>query len=250
MAWYHTFFEGVPQRAWKLAQSEEQSEFEAEFLWDLLKLDEGSKVLDVFSGYGRHAVPLARNKVEMWCVDISAEYCEELTITSREEHLGIQVLCADFLTADLPPVKMDAAYCMGNSLSFFDRTDLQQFLVRIASSLTDQGEVILHSGLLAESVLPHYQNNAWMQVGEGDDTIFYLTQQEYDPVGGVIHADITYLDKGQRHTYQIEQHIYTLSDLKHLAAEADLELLEVFSSIDGSPFQLGDEEAFLYLRKS
>src|SRR5690606_37824084 len=67
MTWYHTFFEGVPQRAWKLGQTEERDELEAEFLWDMLQLDEGSKVLDIFSGYGRHAIPLARNKVEMWC---------------------------------------------------------------------------------------------------------------------------------------------------------------------------------------
>lgn len=249
MAWYHTFFEGVPQRAWKLGQTEEQSEFEAEFLWDMLKLDEGSKVLDVFSGYGRHAIPLARNKAEMWCVDISGEYCEELTVASREEHLGIEVLCGDFLTADLPPHQMDAAYCMGNSLSFFDREDLQLFLQKISDALGEGGQVVLHSGMLAESVLPHFQDNSWMQVGEGDEAVLYLAQNEYSPADGVIHAQVTYVEKGVTHTYQIDQFIYSLSELKNMAGQAGLELLEVFSAIDGEPFRLGDEEAFLFLKK-
>jgi SAM-dependent methyltransferase len=250
VAWYHTFFEGVPQRAWKLAQTEEQSEFEAEFLWDMLKLDEGSKVLDVFSGYGRHAIPLARNKVEMWCVDISSEYCEELTVTSREEHLGIQVLCADFLTADLPPKKMDAAYCLGNSLSFFDRADLLAFLRKIATALVDSGQVILHSGMLAESVFPHFQDTSWMKVGDGEDTVLYLVQNDYSPLDGVVHAQVTYVEKGESHTYEIDQFIYSLAELKDLAGQAGLELLEVFSAIDGEPFRLGDEEAFLFLKKN
>ena len=250
MAWYHTFFKGIPQRAWKLGQSEEQSEFEAEFLWDIMKLDEGSKVLDVFSGYGRHAIPLARNKVEMWCVDISEEYCEELTIGSREEHLGIQVLCGDFLEAVLPPVKMDAAYCMGNSLSFFGRKEMAGFMERIAGSLREGGTAVLHSAMLAESVMPAFQSNAWMEVGEGEEAVHYLVLNDYDPVGGVINATLTFLSEGQKHVYKAEQHIYTLGELKAIAEAAGLEVQEVFSAIDGEPFKLGDEEAFILLKKS
>lgn len=249
MAWYHTFFEGVPQRAWKLGQTEEQSEFEAEFLWDALELQEGSRVSDIFSGYGRHALPLAQRGAEMWCVDISREYCEELVIESREQHLGIQVLCADFLEADLPPVKMDAAYCMGNSLSFFDREDMQAFLSKIAAGLKEGAPVLLHSSMLAESVLSAFQANAWMQVGQGDETIFYLVENQYEAGEAVIRAQITYLEKGEKHTYAIDQFVYTLGDLSSMALSAGLELAEVFSAIDGEPFSLGDEEAFLLLKK-
>jgi SAM-dependent methyltransferase len=249
MAWYHTFFEGIPQRAWKLGQNEEHSEFEAEFLWDVMNLDEGSRVLDVFSGYGRHAVPLARNKVEVWCVDISSEYCEELTVVSREEHLGIQVLCGDFLVADLPPVKMDAAYCLGNSLSFFDRENMIAFFEKISSGLKEGGMAVLHSGMLAESVLPTFQENTWMEVGEGDEKITYLVHNEYDVVEGVIKARLTYLDANERHSYEIQQCIYTLSELKSFSENAGMEVTEVFSAIDGEPFRLGDEEAFILLKK-
>ncbi len=250
MAWYHTFFKGVPQHAWKLGQNEEQSEFEAEFLWDVLELEEGSNVLDVFSGYGRHAIPLAKRRAAMWCVDISEEYCEELTIESREEHLGIQVLCSDFLEAVLPPVKMDAAYCMGNSLSFFGRKEMADFLERIAGSLHEGGRLVLHSAMLAESVMPVFQSNTWMEVGEGEESVHYLALNDYDPLEGVIHATLTFLNEGQKHVYEAEQHIYTLSELKAMAEAAGLEVQEVFSAIDGEPFRLGDEEAFLLLKKS
>ncbi|GAA4438811.1 class I SAM-dependent methyltransferase [Ravibacter arvi] len=249
MAWYHTFFEGVPQRAWKLGQSEEQTEFEAEFLWDVLELETGNAVLDVFSGYGRHAIQLAGKGAELWCVDISREYCEELTVTSREENLGIQVLCADFLEAVLPPKKMDAAYCMGNSLSFFDRENMKVFFTRIADSLSAGGRLVLHTSMLAESILPAFQDNAWMEVGDGEERIYYLVQNEYDVLEGVIHARITYVEKGETSVYPIEQHLYTLSELRKIALGAGFTVQEVFSAIDGEPYRLGDEEAFILLKK-
>ncbi len=215
-----------------------------------MNLDEGSKVLDVFSGYGRHAIPLARNKVEMWCVDISSEYCEELAIESREQHLGIQVLCDDFLTATLPPVQMDAAYCMGNSLSFFDRENMLVFFEKIAEGLNTGGMAVLHSAMLAESVLPAFQENTWMEVGEGSEKIFYLAQNEFDAVEGLIRARLTYLSENERNTYNIEQYVYTLNELKSFSENAGMEVTEVFSAIDGEPFRLGDEEAFILLKKS
>ncbi len=245
MAWYHSFFEGLPQYAWKLNQNEEQSELEADFLWDVLQLAEGQQVLDVFAGYGRHALPLARQKVQLWCIDISKEACEELSISAREEFLGVQVLCSDFLEADLPPVPMNAAYCMGNSFSFFDRAGMQVMLSRIAGTLAPGAGFLAHTCLLAETVLPDFQQRSWMEIGEGEEKLQYLVNNEYDALEGVIRAQVTYMDGIRRQSYEIEQFVYTLSDLKVLFAEAGLEVKEVFSDIDGEPFQLGDEQAFI-----
>src|SRR5690606_5785595 len=116
-----------------------QTDLEADFLWDLLDLEEEQQVLDIFAGYGRHALPLARQKARLWCIDISSEACEELTISSREEFLGIQILCDDFLEATLPPVPVDGAYCMGNSFSFFDRENMKAFLFKISEALKPGG---------------------------------------------------------------------------------------------------------------
>lgn len=249
MAWYHSFFEGLPQSAWKLSQNEVQTDLEVDFLWDLLDLQEENQILDIFSGYGRHALPLARLKTHIWCVDISREACEELTVSSREEFLGIQVLCDDFLEATLPPVAVDAAYCMGNSFSFFDRESMRVFLSKISEALKTGGKFAAHSSMLAESVLPHFQQRTWMDMGEEHNQIHYLVNSDYNPVNGVIHAEVTYFQKGLKETYQIDQYIYTLSDLKNLYLEAGLEIKEVFSEIDGEPFQLGDEQIYILAEK-
>ncbi len=242
MAWYHTFFEGLPQVAWKQNQTEEYTEWEVDFLADVLELTPESRVLDIMAGYGRHALPLAERGYNLTAVDISPEYCQELEQSAQAGSLPIQVLLGDFIQMQLPATTYAAAYCLGNSFSFFSREVMQEFLQKIANQLQPGGRFVAHTQLLAESVLPDFQERAWMKIG---DDIMYLAQNEYDALRGVIHAELTYVRGYQQVTRSVEQHVYTLADLTVLMEEAGLLVTEVFGSLDGESFALGDEQAYL-----
>ena len=96
MAWYHTFFEGLPQLAWKQNQDDEYTEWEVDFLADVLELTPGSRVLDVMAGYGRHALPLARRGYELTGVDISEEYGREFEKVAQAEQLPVYRVAGRF----------------------------------------------------------------------------------------------------------------------------------------------------------
>ena len=98
MAWYHTFFHGLPQAAWKAAQTEEQTQLDLELLVDTLDFGPDDRLLDIFCGYGRHALPLARMGARVTGVDISAEYITELQAVARKEKLSLAAIAADFLS--------------------------------------------------------------------------------------------------------------------------------------------------------
>ena len=242
MAWYHTFFEGLPQIAWKESQAEDYTDWEVDFLADVLELTPGSKVLDVMAGYGRHALPLARRGYELTAVDISEEYCRELQQAARAENLPVTVLQGDFGEMPLPEKSYAAAYCLGNSFSFFPRETMQPFLEKIANHLPAGGSFVAHTQLLAESVFPNFQERTWMPVG---NDITYLAQNEFDVASGVIHAELTYTQGGERVTRRIEQYVFTLAELSAMLLEAGLTVTETFASLDGEPFALGDEQAYL-----
>ncbi|RYF47267.1 MAG: SAM-dependent methyltransferase, partial [Cytophagaceae bacterium] len=70
MPWYHDFFHGLPQIAWKAAQTDEQTQLDLELIVDTLDFGPGDRLLDVFCGYGRHALPLARMGAHVTGVDI------------------------------------------------------------------------------------------------------------------------------------------------------------------------------------
>ncbi|WP_031530647.1 class I SAM-dependent methyltransferase [Dyadobacter crusticola] len=247
MAWYHSYFKGLPQIAWKLHQDEEYTDFEVDFLADVLEIKEGNRVLDILSGYGRHAIPLTETGCSITCIDISSEYCDELTKITRKKKLPIDVICADVLDYQPEENAFEAAYCLGNSLSFFPRADMLKFLRKIAAALKSGGHVALHTENLAESILPNFQVRNWMPVG---DDIFYLAENEYRPDEGCIEAQQTFISGNEKVTHTVFQYIYTLAEITAMLQTVGLKTVGTFGDLEADPFTLGDEQLYLVAVKN
>ncbi|NIJ55771.1 class I SAM-dependent methyltransferase [Dyadobacter arcticus] len=246
MAWYHSYFKGLPQRAWKLHQNEEYTDFEVDFLRDVLEIKEGNRILDVLSGYGRHAIPLAEAGCELTCIDISTEYCEELQAAVNSKQLDIDVICADVLGYNFPEKSFNAAYCFGNSFSFFPRRETQQLITAVANTLKKGGYYAIQTENLAESILPNFQTRNWMPVKEG---IIYLAENDYRPEEGYIEAEQTFISGAESVTHMVRQHIYTLSEISYMFETAGLQVTGTFGNLEADPFVLGDEQLYLIARK-
>jgi SAM-dependent methyltransferase len=246
LAWYHTYFEGLPQRAWKLHQDEETTEYEVDFIRDVLEIGEGSQVLDVLCGYGRHALPIAREGSKLTCIDLSKEYCDELSGAVAKEKLPVEVICGDVLQHTFRPDFYDAAYCFGNSFSFFPRPDMQRLIQNVANALKPGAHFSIHTENIAESILPHFQMRNWMPV---DEDIIYLAQNEYHPEGGYIEAEQTFISGSEKVTHIVRQHIYTLSELCFMFETAGLKVVATFGNLEADPFVLGDEQLYLVAKK-
>jgi SAM-dependent methyltransferase len=246
LAWYHSYFNGLPQIAWKLHQDEEYTEYEVDFLRDVLELGRESKVLDVLAGYGRHALPLAAEGCEMTCIDISQEYCDELQAITTKKRLPVTVICTDVLNHSFNDQAFDAVYCFGNSFSFFPRQDMQQFIGKMANSVKQGGHVAIHTENLAESILPNFQTRNWMPVR---DDIIYLAENEYFPHKGYIEAEQTFISGSEKVTHTVRQHIYSLSEICFMFENSGLEVVGTFGNLEADPFTLGDEQLYLVAKK-
>ena len=246
MAWYHTYFKGLPQRAWKLHQDEEYTDYEVDFLRDVLEIKEDSKVLDMLAGYGRHALPLAADGSELTCIDISVEYCDELKAVAKKQNLNVTVICDDVLQCNLEENAFDAAYCIGNSFSFFPRAEMQQFISKMAHAVKPGGHIAIHTENLAESILPNFQTRNWMPV---KDDIIYLAENDYRAEEGYIEAAQTFISGAEKVTHMVRQHIYTLSEIIYMFENAGLQVVGTFGNLEADPFTLGDEQLYLVAKK-
>ncbi|WP_128544411.1 SAM-dependent methyltransferase [Larkinella soli] len=245
MAWYENFFHGMIQEAWKTAQDEEETELECDFLLDVLNLEPGWRVLDVFCGYGRHALPLARSGCRVTGVDISEEYLEEFRTAARRERLAVETVSGDVLTVPLPG-GFDAAFCFGNSFSFFPHDRMLAFLQKIAGQLKDGAWFVADTGMIAESVLPDFQERTWVSVGD----ITVLMENEYDARQSRIDSRLTYLRRDHTEHRLAQHYLYTVAGLCRLFQEAELEVTELFGNLDGTDFRLGDDRLLIVSRKN
>ena len=254
MAWYHNFFHGLPQLAWKAAQTDEQTQLDLELLVDTLDFGPGDRLLDVFCGYGRHAIPLARMGARVTGVDIATDYITDLQQVATTERLSLVGIVADFMTMpeeDLGTAgSFDAAYCLGNSFSFFARPDMLAFLTRIAKRLKPGGRFLAHSEMVAESVLPDYQARNWLSVPvENEEPVLLLVENDYLPLESRIDSHLTYVKDGDVQTRLAQHYIYTLAECVQLFAEAGLSIIDCYGTVQGEPYALGDEAVWLLAEK-
>ncbi len=241
MSWYTNFFHGLPQAAWKAAQTDDQTRLDLEWLVEMLDFGPDDHLLDIFCGYGRHALPIARMGCSVTGVDISDEYITELLTAAQEENLPVEAVCGDFLTVPITG-PFEAAYCLGNSFSFFPRPQMLVFLQRIAGLLATGGRLLVHTSMVAESLLPDYQERSWLTVADG---FYFLMENEYDPLESRIDSHLTYIQDGKTETRLAQHYIYTVSELRGLFYEAGFTLPACLGDIDGRGYELGDADLWL-----
>lgn len=255
MPWYTQFFTGLPQEAWKAAQTDEQTQLELELLVESLEFGPDDRVLDVFCGYGRHALPLAKMGAQVVGVDISEDSITDIRTAVGRKKLALTAVAGDFLTIDPAslgaPESFQAAYCLGNSLGFFPRAEMLTFLRRIADLLQPGGRFLAQTGMVAESFLPAFQERAWLPIG---DSMQVLIENQYDPLTARVDQYLTYYRRSETGVEAADRlahyYIYTLADLRSLFAEAGLDPVACYGTVEGEAYQIGDEGVWLLAVKS
>src|ERR1043165_1589307 len=119
--WFLDFFSGATLDVWRNAIPVEQTEEELEFLCQALQPPEHGKLLDVPCGNGRLSIPLGLLPFEVTGIDFSDKFIAEAKEAAQKQGSNCKFTQGDMrhLTWEY---EFDAAYCMGNSFGYFDRS--------------------------------------------------------------------------------------------------------------------------------
>lgn len=242
--WYENFFSGINCEMWEKAVSDDWTEKEVSFLMDVMNIRKGAGILDIPCGFGRLAIPLAKNEFNVTCVDISEEFIRGLTQRVQEENLSIRVIQGNILSLELTG-SFDGAYCLGNSFGYFDYEGMKVFVTKVAACLKPGSRFIINSGMMAESILPKIPP-------EKIYTLEGLTMQ----VNNVYFANDSYMVSHLKYTkgHHIEEHsykhyVYTIGEVKRLLKLSGLHILAMYNSVDKTAYKLGDAQVYLVAEK-
>lgn len=242
--WYVDFFKGINCELWEKAVSPELTKQETDFIREQLQISAGAKVLDAPCGFGRHSLELARHGFRVTGVDISATFLEKLEASIKEEKLGIKVVLADLLTVKLEEY-FDGAICMGNSFGYFKPEKMELFVSSISSCLKPGARWIIHSGMLAECILPNLEEQSCFEAGG----IRMEINNTYDLSEGCLLSHILYTKAGQQERAAFKHYVYTFAEVKRLLQRHELEVTGAHASLSGAPFRLGDQQVYLVVQK-
>lgn len=245
--WAERFFAGLTLDIWREAIDEERLSAECDFIADALDLDPEARLLDVPCGEGRHAVELARRGYRPTGVERS-EAClaaaraaaaaePEIEEPIRFERRDMREL------AGLGP--FDGAYCLGNAFGYFEAAECRRFLAAVAASLRPGAGFLLHSGMVAESLLPNYEPEVSLEVGD-----FRMDcENRYDALAGRLDTRYRLTRRGVVEERLGHHWIFTLREVAEMLAAAGFEAPHALAEIDGSPFEVGDPQLYLMTRR-
>lgn len=241
----NTFFEGSYKHAWKGTIPPGLTEAEADFIQEIASLRNGSKVLDIMCGYGRHALELARRGVQVTAIDNLSDYIDEVKTKALEQNLPVNAVREDVLNAKLGEI-YDAAICMGNSFAFFDRTDAVTILTNISRHLKPGGIFVINSWMVAEIAIKHFKERDWHYAGEYKCMLEY----KYCFQPSRIESEQTIIaPDGSIEIVRGVDYIFTLDELETMFNEAGFKTTNVFSTPRKKKFVMGDGRVYIVTEK-
>jgi SAM-dependent methyltransferase len=223
-------FDEIYLTTYALNLRERDPEAEAEAAAKLAGVDPGAEILDVPTGFGRHALPLARLGFHVTGVDRSGVQLAEARRIAGDVEWP-KWIQADFRELPFEDGSFDAVLCLFSSIGYRgeenDRTAFGEFL-RV---LRPGGPVIIET-LHRDRLMAIFQERSWDPLEDG---AVVLEERRFDAAAGEIETDHTLLSVGERRgvTYRIR--VYTATELVRLLRDVGFAEIDCFGDYEGGP---------------
>jgi 2-polyprenyl-3-methyl-5-hydroxy-6-metoxy-1,4-benzoquinol methylase len=239
--WYESFFHGVTLDLWRRAIPPEQTQREAEFLFEQLSCERGAHVFDVPCGNGRLSFELAKRGLRVTGVDISEEFINEAKAAERTDFMAP----VDFILGDMRQIAgthiYDGGYCFGNSFAFLGHEGTEDFLSAAVRALKPGARFIIHTGMAAESVLPEFEEQSCHELGDLSLTI----KERYVAEESCIDSEYIFERDGKKETRVAREWIFTVAEMRRMLRRSGFDVLNLYGSLKCEPYKLGARELFI-----
>ena len=210
--------------------AEHDSVEEARMAAELAGVDPSADVLDVPTGFGRHAIPLAKLGFHVTGVDRSGVQLSEASRLAGEVEWP-RWIEADFRELPFEDETFDAVLCLFSSIGYRgedgDRKAFAEFL-----RVLRPGRAVIVETLHRDRLMAIFKERDWHPVA--DDAV-RLEERRIDYVAGEVENDLTLLAVGERRSATYRIRVYTATELVKLLAEVGFTAIECFGDFEGAP---------------
>jgi SAM-dependent methyltransferase len=240
-----SFFNGLYKEVWKKTIPPGLTPVEVDFILKEGFLQQGSKVLDLMCGYGRHSLELSRNGCIVTAIDNQEEYIKEIQEAIKADALSVSPILQDIVEYETEQ-DFDTIICMGNSFSFFDKEQTENIIHKISKWLKPGGSFILNSWMVAEIAIRHFREKDWYYV----DDYKYLLDYTYQFNPSRIESEQTIVaSDGTIEVNMAVDYIYSFDDLNQMFVKEGIVLEALYSTPRKKKFSLGDGQVYIVARK-
>lgn len=211
----------------RIQKSEEEVE-------DILTLTDynGSEILDLCCGPGRHGISLAQKGYNVTCVDKSPYLLNKAKARCKEENLTIRFIEEDMRKFSRPG-KYDLVMNLFTSFGYFENPRDDEVVLRnIFESLKPGGKVVME--LMGKEILARiYQETISTKLENGATLI-----QRHKIINdwGNIWNEWILLKENEYKKYSFSLRIYSAAELKNFYRAAGFNNIKVYGSLNGAVY--------------
>jgi len=184
--------------------------------------------------------------IHVTAIDNLAEYINEIKEIAAKEKLPVKAFQEDVIQFQIED-EYDLVICMGNSVSFFNREDLEKLFSGISNALKKNGKFIFSSWMIAEIALKQFKEKSWSYVGD----VKYLSDSQYLFFPSRIEAEAIFIGPdGSSERKKGIDYIYSLGETETMLNSSGLVIKEIWSIPGKKKFTLGEPRIYIVAEKS
>ena len=142
MDWFKDLYDNFRMKRTFGSISDERTKQDVDFIINVLDLPEGGKVLDLFSGIGRHSIELAKRGYKPIGIEYNQEYLNIAQSRALENNATVEFIHGDVREVNYGS-DFDAAIIMYQSFGYFSDEDDKNVLSKIYYALRKNGRFLI-----------------------------------------------------------------------------------------------------------
>lgn len=244
--WYKTFFGEDYLHLYEPILTSERTKREVDGIIELLALPQGSSILDLCCGHGRHAIPLAQYGYQVTGLDLSDIFLREAEKEALAKGVHVEWLHSDMRNIPFEG-EFDAVINMFTAFGYLENQDEdQQVLKQVSKALKPNGHFLLET-MHREAFIRHFSPHTIEHYPEGE---IVLEERNFDLLTSRANVKITrILPDGQRKEYGHAARLYSLTELAQMLAVAGLQVKAYYGAWDGSKLTIDSFRLILLAQK-
>jgi ubiquinone/menaquinone biosynthesis C-methylase UbiE len=204
------------------------SEAEALAAAGFAEVEPPAEILDVPTGLGRHAIPLARAGYRVTGVDRSPVQLNEARRRAGDAAWPKWVQ-ADFRELAFEDSSFDAVLCLFSSIGYRGEDGDRQMFGELERVLRP-GAVAVVETMHRDRLMTIFQARRWEPL---EEEAILAEESRFDHVAGEVETDHILLASGERRSVTFRLRVYTATELVRLLADAGFEQIECFGDYEG-----------------
>lgn len=221
----------------------ERSEREVAQLLDLLQPTGPLCILDLPTGFGRHANRLAARGHRVTGMDLTQGFLDRARADATELASTAEYLQGDMTSLNAVK-RYDLILNLYTSFGYHDDAACAEIIQRFARALVPGGRLVIETMHLG-GLLQRWQNSSCSQVE--DDLM--IDQSTFDPVAGRVQTRRTTIVNGERRTASFFVRLFTPPEFTAMCRSAGLVIERWCDGLSGKPLQRDSYRLLLVARK-